>query len=76
MLLLLNIFINYSKKSFMLTPNNDEKRGQQRISSKIDSKIKVIWANGITKFSTSEQTVQNKQGGAWAGSSNTEKISR
>lgn len=46
----------------MLTSNNDEKRGQQRISSKIDSKIKVIWANGITKFSTSEQTVQNKTG--------------
>lgn len=75
MFLLLNIFINDSKKSFMLT-SNDEKRGQQRISSKIDSKIKVIWANWTTKFSTSEQTVQTKQGRRWAGSSNTEKISR
>ena len=74
MFLLLNIFINDSKKSFMLT-SNDEKRGQQRISSKIDSKIKVIWANWTTKFSTSEQTVQTKQGRRWAGSSNTEKIS-
>lgn len=76
MFLLLNILINDSKKSFMLTSNDDEKRGQQRISSKIDSKIKVIWANWTTKFSTSEQTVQTKQGRRWAGSSNTEKISR
>ena len=56
----------------MLTSNDDEKRGQQRISSKINSKIQVIWENWTTKFSTSEQTVQIKQGS----SSNTEKISR
>ena len=45
MFLLLNIFINDSEKNFMVTPYDDEKRGQQRITSNIDSKIKVIWAN-------------------------------
>lgn len=76
MFLSLNIFINDSKKSFMLTSNDDEKRGQQRISSKIRLQNQCIWANWTTKFSTSEQTVQIKQGRRWAGSSNTEKISR
>lgn len=60
----------------MLTSNDDEKRGQQRISSKIRLQNQRIWANWTTKFSTSEQTVQIEQGRRWAGSSNTEKISR
>lgn len=36
----------------MLTPHSDEKR-QQRMSSKIDSEIKIVLANETTKFSPS-----------------------
>lgn len=47
MFLLLNIVINDSEKNVVLTPNNDEERRQQRISSKTDSKIDIIWANKL-----------------------------